>query len=75
MLEVSQGGTKCQTYADCSALLKAGNDIDYDGASGPVDLSTSRHEPTIGVYDVWAYDAEGTHANIPGVAQIKIRDS
>ena len=34
MIEVSQGGTKCQTYADCLALLKAGEDIDYDGASG-----------------------------------------
>ena len=71
MLEVSSGGTKCQDFASCSALLKQGKDIDYDGASGPVDLN-SQHEPTNGVYDVWKYDSTGAYANIPGVPQIKI---
>jgi branched-chain amino acid transport system substrate-binding protein len=71
MLEVSKGGTKCQTYADCLALLKQGKDIDYDGASGPVDLDNN-HEPTVGVYDVWAYDAQGKPNNIKNVNQIKI---
>jgi ABC-type branched-subunit amino acid transport system substrate-binding protein len=71
MLQVSSGGTKCQNFKECSDLLKAGKDIDYDGASGPVDL-TDQHEPANGVYDVWTYDAKGGYANIPGVAQIKI---
>ena len=61
----AQGGTKCQTFKACLDLLKAGTDIDYDGASGPVDL-TARHEPGNGVYDVWAYDAKGAPANVPG---------
>ena len=65
MLEVSEGGTKCQAYADCLALLKAGEDIDYDGASGAVDLSKVG-EPTNGVYDVWAYGADGKYANVDG---------
>jgi branched-chain amino acid transport system substrate-binding protein len=71
MLEVSSGGTKCQNFAECSALLKQGKDIDYSGASGPVDL-TSEHEPANGVYDVWQYDSKGAYANISGVPQIKI---
>jgi branched-chain amino acid transport system substrate-binding protein len=71
MIAVSSGGTKCQNFKECSDLLKAGTDIDYDGASGPVDL-TDKHEPGNGVYDVWQYDAKGGYANIPGVAQIKI---
>jgi ABC-type branched-subunit amino acid transport system substrate-binding protein len=71
MIEVSSGGTKCQTFKQCSDLLKAGTDIDYSGASGPVDL-TDRHEPGNGVYDVWAYDAEGAPGNIPNTPQIKI---
>jgi branched-chain amino acid transport system substrate-binding protein len=71
MIEVSSGGTKCQNFAECSALLKDGKDIDYDGASGPADL-TNDHEPANGVYDVWKYDTKGDYANIPGVAQIKI---
>ncbi|MCU1427797.1 MAG: amino acid transporter substrate-binding protein [Actinomycetia bacterium] len=71
MIAVSFGGTKCQNFKSCSDLLKAGTDIDYDGASGPVDL-TSKHEPGNGVYDVWQYDAKGGYANVPGAAQIKI---
>jgi len=74
MIEVSSGGTKCNTYKQCAALLKAGKDIDYAGASGPVDL-TSEHEPGNGVYDVWSYGADGKPANIKGVAQIKISGS
>ena len=71
MLEVSSGGTKCQTFKACSDLIKAGTDINYDGASGPVDLTDS-HEPNAGVYDVWHYDAKGKTPNVPNVAQIKI---
>jgi branched-chain amino acid transport system substrate-binding protein len=71
MLEVSSGGTKCQNFATCAPLLKQGKDIDYDGASGPVDLN-SEHEPGNGVYDVWQYDSKGAYANVPGAAQIKI---
>ncbi len=71
MLSVSSGGTKCNTYKDCLDLLNQGKDIDYDGASGPVDLDPVG-EPTSGVYDVWAYSADGKYANVPGVAQIKI---
>jgi branched-chain amino acid transport system substrate-binding protein len=71
MLEVSSGGTKCQDFKSCSDLMKAGTDIDYDGASGPVDL-TNKHEPANGVYDVWEYKANGKYANVPGAAQIKI---
>jgi branched-chain amino acid transport system substrate-binding protein len=72
MLKVAEDGTKCQTYADCLALLKQGTDIDYDGASGSVDLSKVG-EPTAGVYDVWAYKADATNANIPGVSQITVK--
>jgi len=32
-------GTACTTFADCSALLKAGKEINYEGASGPVDFN------------------------------------
>ena len=28
-------GTKCYTYADCMAELRAGNEIDYEGVTGP----------------------------------------
>ena len=58
MINVTSGGTKCSTYEECSALVADGEDIDYDGASGPLEF-TDAGEPSGGVYDVFTYDAEG----------------
>jgi len=55
---VTEGGEKCSLFEDCFNLVMAGTDIDYDGASGPLDFGAS-NEPGIGTYDVFLYDAEG----------------
>lgn len=57
--EVTRGGEKCSTYAECKALLAEGADIDYDGASGLLDFIDAG-EPAAGTYDIFMYDAEGT---------------
>lgn len=36
---VSEGGTKCTTFAKCAALIAEGKNIDYDGLSGPIDFA------------------------------------
>ena len=36
--EVTRGGTKCTSFAECSELLAGGEDIDYDGFSGPLEF-------------------------------------
>jgi branched-chain amino acid transport system substrate-binding protein len=59
IINVTTGGTKCSLYEECSALVAAGEDIDYDGASGPLEF-TNAGEPGVGVYDIYEYDAEGT---------------
>jgi ABC-type branched-subunit amino acid transport system substrate-binding protein len=46
---VTRDGEKCTTYADCLALIEAGTDIDYDGASGPLTFA-GNGEPTEGTY-------------------------
>ncbi len=49
---VSRGGVKCSGYATCRDLLKSGQDIDYEGQSGPIDFNAAG-EPsraTIGIY-------------------------
>ncbi len=49
---VTKGGTKCTSYAACVKLLDAGTDIDYDGVSGPIELS-DKGDPTsasVGIY-------------------------
>lgn len=58
MISVTRDGEKCNTFADCYALLAEGKDIDYDGASGPLDFGPNG-EPTIGTYDLFEYDADG----------------
>ncbi len=58
IIGVTTGGTKCSRYEECSALIAAGEDIDYDGASGPLEF-TDVGEPGVGAYDVYEYDAEG----------------
>ncbi|MGI8939205.1 MAG: ABC transporter substrate-binding protein [Iamia sp.] len=35
---VTEGGEACETFEDCKKLLEDGEDIDYDGASGAIDL-------------------------------------
>ena len=51
--DVTRGGDKCTTFADCIKLLDGGKtDIDYDGVSGPIELSDvgDPTEATIGIY-------------------------
>ncbi len=59
--DVTRGGTKCSFYADCHALLQAGEDIDYDGASGPLDF-VDAGEPGAGTYDLVTYGEDGTYS-------------
>src|SRR5690606_20004123 len=35
MTEVTDGGTVCYTYEECIGLLRDGEDIDYEGVTGP----------------------------------------
>ncbi len=55
IIGVTRDGEKCTLIADCLALVWAGVDIDYDGASGPLDFSPNG-EPGLGTYDVVLYD-------------------
>jgi len=53
MQEVSTGGTKCTAFQECADLLADGEDIDYDGASGPLEFNDtgSPSAATIGIYE------------------------
>jgi branched-chain amino acid transport system substrate-binding protein len=58
MIAVTKDGEVCTNFEQCYALLKEGKDIDYNGASGPLDF-LDNGEPGIGTYDVYTYDAAG----------------
>jgi ABC-type branched-subunit amino acid transport system substrate-binding protein len=54
---VTRAGAKCKTFKECADLLKAGTkDIDYDGASGPMEFS-GNGEPTVASYGVQQFVA------------------
>lgn len=59
MIDVSAGGTQCRSFADCAALLADGEDINYEGVSGSVDL-VDAGEPGAGSYEVWRIGADGS---------------
>jgi ABC-type branched-subunit amino acid transport system substrate-binding protein len=54
-----QPGETCSLFADCMAILEAGGEIDYDGASGPLDFQ-SNGQPGAGTYDLIEYADDGT---------------
>lgn len=55
LVGVTREGTTCESFADCKELLASGEDIDYNGASGPVDFIEAG-EPGTGTYEVWAFE-------------------
>jgi ABC-type branched-subunit amino acid transport system substrate-binding protein len=54
IVNVTKEGEKCDSYAACLELIEAGTDIDYEGVSGPTDMS-GNGEPIIGSYAVQVY--------------------
>jgi branched-chain amino acid transport system substrate-binding protein len=54
--DISGGGTKCYGWVECSDLLAAGEDIDFDGVSGPIEFDDNG-EITMGTMGVYVYEA------------------
>ncbi len=54
LINVTKGGEKCTDFPSCIELVKAGTDIDYDGASGPGEWADAG-EPAAGTYEVWEF--------------------
>jgi ABC-type branched-subunit amino acid transport system substrate-binding protein len=51
IINVTREGTQCATFEECATLLADGEDIDYEGASGPTDMNDtgSPASGTIGI--------------------------
>lgn len=54
---VTKRGTACSTFAACRDLLAAGKDIDYDGESGRIELSTAG-DPTQATFGIYTYGGD-----------------
>ncbi|MBW3606577.1 MAG: ABC transporter substrate-binding protein [Actinobacteria bacterium] len=56
---VTKDGTKCMAFEECKQLVEDGEDIDYDGQSGPIELS-DEGDPQQANFQILAYDSENT---------------
>ncbi len=55
---LTHDGTECASYGECAALIDAGEDIDYRGVSGPINLSPEG-DPTVAVYSIHTWEDGG----------------
>lgn len=65
--DVTEGGEKCTTFQDCADLLEAGEDIDYDGASGPIELGETG-SPTAASIGIYEYDDQNKNTAVDYIA-------
>lgn len=56
------GGEKCTVFHECAQLIADGQDIDYDGVSGPIEIG-STGSPTVATIGVYTYEADNTYQN------------
>ena len=61
LVEVTNDGTVCTDYADCAAKIEAGEDIDYDGQSGPIAFDENG-DPSLATMGVYVYGADNTYS-------------
>lgn len=55
IVDVTREGTQCSTFEECKGLLEDGEDIDYQGASGPTDMNDSG-SPASGTIGINVYE-------------------
>jgi branched-chain amino acid transport system substrate-binding protein len=70
---VTREGTKCTSYEECAGLIEDGEDIDYDGASGPIELD-DKGDPQVATFQIREYAgdeftelADTREASMPGI--------
>jgi branched-chain amino acid transport system substrate-binding protein len=64
---VSEGGTVCESFADCAKLIADGEDIDYNGISGPIEWDDNGDE-TEAFVSIFQYSTGNVTEGIDQVA-------
>lgn len=63
---VTGGGTKCSSFQECADLLADGEDIDYDGVSGPIEHGETG-SPTAASIGIYEYDGKNAIERVDNV--------
>jgi branched-chain amino acid transport system substrate-binding protein len=58
---VTRDGEKCTSFQECVTLLEAGEDIDFDGRSGPITMS-DKGDPTEAYIGIYQYGKDNNFA-------------
>jgi ABC-type branched-subunit amino acid transport system substrate-binding protein len=61
--DVSSGGIKCTTFAECLDVLKTRSDIDYDGISGPIAFD-GNGDTAPADFGIYRYDTANRFARV-----------
>jgi ABC-type branched-subunit amino acid transport system substrate-binding protein len=69
IVDVTREGTKCTTFKECADLLANDEDIDYDGKSGPADMTDSG-SLSAGTYGIYEYGKNNTYKQIDTVSGV-----
>lgn len=55
IINVTREGTQCSSFEECAQLLEDGEDIDYEGVSGPTDMNDTG-SPASGTIGIQVYE-------------------
>lgn len=68
IIDVTREGTQCSSFEECAALLEDGEDIDYEGVSGPTDMNDTG-SPASGTIGIQEYSGN-TYEQIDAVSGV-----
>ncbi len=67
IIDVTREGTECSTFEECAQLLEDGEDINYEGVSGPTDMNDTG-SPAAGTIGVNEYKKGNTYEQVDTVS-------
>ncbi len=69
IIKDSEGGTTCTTFKECADLAKKGEDIDYNGVSGPIEMGKTG-SPTKATIGIFKYGADNKYTSLKYTAGV-----
>ncbi len=69
IIDVTREGTQCSSFEECAKLIDEGEDIDYQGASGPTDMNDTG-SPASGTIGIQQYQKGNTYKQVDSVSGV-----
>ena len=69
IIDVTKEGTQCSSFEECAKLLEEGEDIDYEGVSGPTDMNDTG-SPASGTIGIQLYEKGNKYKQVDTVSGV-----